>query len=211
MGWLHPLWRRPRKSKSTLTLEALIALGFVAIDLETTGLDSRTDAVVAAAAIPFVAGQPCPGYVTLVNPGRPIPATSTAVHGITDARVVTAPRIDEALRHIERVSASHLIVGHGLAFDLAILVRERRAHGHGVPPNPVLCTMRLAAALNPGWTDVGLDAVAARLGISIRARHTAEGDAHAAADILMALLPAARRRGVRTLADLQWLEGTVPL
>ena len=209
MAWLRPLWRGRRRG--TLTLDELIAPGFIAIDLETTGLDSRTDVVVAAAAIPVVAGAPRPGYVTLVNPGRPIPATSTAVHGITDAMVQTAPRIDEALRHIDRVSESYPIVGHGIAFDLAILARERRAHGHRPPANAVLCTMRLAAALNPGWTDVGLETVATRLGISVRGRHTAEGDALAAADILMALLPVARRRGARTLADLHWLEATAPI
>ena len=48
-------------------------------------IDTRRDAIVAVAAIPFVDGEPRDGYVTLVNPGRPIPAPSTAIHGITDA------------------------------------------------------------------------------------------------------------------------------
>jgi len=209
VAWLSPLWRQPRGR--TLPLDALLVPGFVAIDLETTGLDCRVDVVVAAAAIPIVAGKAQPGYVTLVNPARAIPQTATEVHGITDEMVRTAPGIGEALRHIDRVCASYPIVGHGVSFDMAILARQRESHDRRPSPNPVLCTMRLAGALNPGWTDVGLDAVAARLGISIRARHTAEGDALAAADILMALLPTARRRGVRTLADLQWLEGTASL
>jgi DNA polymerase III subunit epsilon len=209
MDWLRPLWYGPRWR--TPPLDALIVPGFIAIDLETTGLDSRTDDVVAVAAIPVVAGEPRPGVVTLVNPGRPIPATSTAVHGITDAMVQTAPRIEELLRRIDRMCESYPIIGHGVAFDMAILTRERRIRGQRSPASPVLCTMRLAAALYPGWIDVSLDAVAARLGIAIRARHTAEGDALAAAGILMALLPAARKRGARTLADLQWLESTAAI
>jgi DNA polymerase III subunit epsilon len=209
VDWLRPLWRRPRWR--TPPLDTLILPGFVAIDLETTGLDSRTDVVVAIAAIPVVGGEPQPGVVTLVNPGRPIPAASTAVHGITDAMVQTAPRIEEALQRIDRMCESYPIVGHGVAFDMAILARERRTRGRRSPANPVLCTMRLAAALYPGWTDVGLDAVAARLGIAIHARHTAEGDALAAAEVLMSLLPAARARGARTLSDLQWLERTAAI
>jgi DNA polymerase-3 subunit epsilon len=209
VDWLRPLWRGPRWR--TPPLDTLVIPGFIAIDLETTGLDPRTDLVVAVAAIPVVAGEPQPGVVTLVNPGRPIPATSTAVHRITDAMVQSAPRIEEALQRIDRMCEPYPIVGHGVAFDMAILARERRIRGQRTPASPVLCTMRLAAALHPRWTDVRLDAVAARLGIAIRARHTAEGDALAAAAVLIALLPAARERGARTLADLQWLERTAAI
>jgi DNA polymerase III epsilon subunit-like protein len=206
VAWLRPLWSRRRGH--TMPLDALVRRGFIAIDLETTGLDSRVDVPVAAAVIPIVAGQPRPGYVTLVNPARTIPPTAVAVHGITDVMVQDAPRIDEALRHIDLVCEAYPIVGHGVAFDMAILGRERRRHGQPLPTNAVLCTMRLAAALHPDWVDVGLDTVAARLGFSVAGRHTAEGDALAAAHIFLALLPAARQRGARTLADLQWLQAT---
>jgi len=209
VAWLRPLWRGPRRHG--LALDALIDPGFVALDLETTGLDPRTDLVVAAAIIPVVGGEPRAGYVTLVNPGRTIPPAASAIHGITDAMVESAPTIDEALRHIDRVAGRHLIVGHGVRFDIAILARERLARGRRPPGNPILCTMRLAAVLNPGWSDVGLDAVADRLGIEIGGRHTAQGDAEAAARVFLALLPAARARGARTLADLQWLDGSAAL
>jgi DNA polymerase III epsilon subunit-like protein len=43
------------------------------------------------AAIPFTAGAPRPGIVTLVNPQRPIPADSTRIHGITDAMIGDVP------------------------------------------------------------------------------------------------------------------------
>ena len=60
---------------------------FVAIDLDTTGLNAGRDAAVAVAVVPFRGGEPASGYETLVNPGRPIPATSTRIHGITDAEL----------------------------------------------------------------------------------------------------------------------------
>lgn len=209
MVWLRPLWLGPRRG--ALTLDELLARGFVAIDLETTGLDSRTDVVVAAAAIPVIGGEPRLGFSTLVNPGRPIPASSIAIHGITDAMVQAAPTIGDALRYIARVTAGYPIVGHGVGFDMAVLAREQAALRQRPFGNPVLCTMRLASALYPGWTDVGLDAVAARLAIQIPRRHTAQGDAEAAAAILIALLPAAKERGARTVEDLQWLESTAAL
>jgi DNA polymerase III epsilon subunit family exonuclease len=209
MVWLRPLWRWPRRHGPSL--DALVTGGFVAIDLETTGLDPRRDAVVAAAAIEIIAGDPRPGYATLVNPGSPIPSTATAVHGITDAAVASAPRIEEVLEALEAVCGDRVLVGHRIDFDVAILTRERRLRGLPAPRNATVCTMRLAAALHPAWPDVGLDAVAARLAIPIPDRHTARGDALASARILLAMLPELGRRGIRTLDELLWLQSTASL
>lgn len=209
MGWLRPLWRSPRRQGRDL--DAVLEQGFVALDLETTGLDPRADSVVAAAAIPVLGAEAGAGYVTLVNPGRPIPPVSTAIHGITDAMVAAAPPIDEVLDALEAACGDRLLVGHRIDFDLAVLARERRARGRVPVANPSLCTMRLAAALHPDWADVGLDAVAAQLAVAVPDRHTARGDAVAAARILIALLPEARQRGYRTLGELVWLQSTAVL
>jgi DNA polymerase-3 subunit epsilon len=184
---------------------------FVAVDLETTGVDARRDAAVAVAVVPFRAGEPVGGYETLVNPGRPIPAASTRIHGITDEMVAAAPRLGDVLEEVEAVCGQHVIVGHGVAFDLAILERARRAHRRPPLPNTALCTMRLAAALHPGWHDVTLEALAARLGVPVVGRHTARGDALVAGAMMLGLVPELARRGHRTLADAVWFQRSVLL
>ena len=205
MSWLSSWWRSPRAGPEATVLGER----FVAMDLETTGLDSRRDAVVALAAVPFVRGEPGEGLVTLVNPGRPIPAASTAIHGITDAMVAGAPPIGDVLTALDDACGAAVIVGHGVAFDLAVLARERRACR--LPPlsNVALDTMRLAAAVHQDWADVDLDTVARRLGIEIVGRHSARGDAVAAGRILMGLLPDLARQGLRTVAEMIWLQETV--
>ena len=205
MSWLTPFWRRPGDGLDAAALRER----FVAIDLETTGLDARRDAIVAAAAVPFIAAEPAEGLVTLVNPGRPIPAESTAIHGITDVMVAMAPVIDTVLSALTAAWGESVLVGHGVSFDLAVIGRERKARRLPAIANPALDTMRLAAALHRSWTDVGLDAVAARLGIPILGRHTARGDAVAAGQILLALLPALAGRGLRTIPDLLWFQESV--
>jgi DNA polymerase-3 subunit epsilon len=207
MRWLTPLWRRPRGSLDI----AHLCSRFVAIDLETTGLDPRRDAIVAAAAVPFVDALPTEGLVTLVNPGRPIPASSSAIHGITDAMVAAAPSVDDLLPALAAAWGDTVLIGHGVDFDLAVIGRERRARRLPALANPSLDTMRLAAALNRSWGDVSLDAVAARLGIPIVGRHTARGDAVAAGHILLKLLPALTRRGLRTVGDVVWFQQSVSL
>ena len=179
---------------------------FVAIDLETTGLDPRRDAIVSLAAIPFLDGVPTAGYVTLVNPGRPIPPESTAVHGLTDGMVRGAPPLEHVLRDAEPVIESAVLVGHNVGFDVAVLSRARRARGLPRVRNHVIDTNRLAASLHPEWRDLSLEHVADRLGVEVVARHTAEGDALTAGRILVALLPELGARRVRTVGELLWWE-----
>ena len=188
-------------------LDHLLARGFVALDLETTGLDPRRDAIVAVAAIPFGGGEPREGYVTLVNPGRPIPETSTRIHGITDADVARAPSIDAVLPALTAWLNATVIVGHAIEFDRAVLGREQRAcRQRPVRAEAWLDTQRLAAAVYPHRADYGLDAVAAALGVAVEGRHTARGDAIAAGRIFVRLLPALLAHGVGTLSEARWLQ-----
>jgi DNA polymerase III epsilon subunit-like protein len=207
MKWLSSHWQRPRGGPDL----AAVTRRFVAVDLETTGLDPRTDAIVALAAVPFVEREPQPGLVMLVQPGRPIPPASTAIHGITDEMVAAAPTVRPALSALEAALGPDVVVGHGVGFDMAVIARERRANRLHPLKSPTLDTRQLAAALHPDWADVGLDAVAARLGIAIMGRHTARGDAVAAGQILLALLPALTAQGLKTVPELVWFQGRAPL
>jgi DNA polymerase-3 subunit epsilon len=200
-----PLWRR-RQGRDARSVESLLTEGFVAIDIETTGLDPRRDDIIEIAAVPFVDGRPLNSYVTRVNPERPIPPESSRIHGITDDMVVGAPTIGEALVTLEAVCGGYVLVGHGLAFDLAVLGRARRRHHRPPFTNATLDTMRLTAALHPDWPRFGFDDVASRMGIGILGRHTAEGDAVAAGEILLAMIPEIHARRLRTIGDLVWLQ-----
>lgn len=189
-----------------LPVAALRDVGFLAVDLETTGLDTRRDTIVALAAIPFVSSEPVPGFVTLVDPGRPIPVASTAIHGLTDAMVAGAPSVDRVIGDLDGLFDGRIVVGHGVDFDLTIINRERNLRGLPRLANPALDTQRLAAAICPEWRDYALETVAARLGVEVVGRHTAPGDALAAGRVLLALLPLLERGGVRTVSELMWLQ-----
>jgi DNA polymerase III epsilon subunit-like protein len=199
MAWWP--WRR-----TTTTLAQLVADGFVALDLETTGLDSRRDAIVSLAAIPFVDRQPRSGLCTLVNPRRRIPAASTRIHGLDDAAVAGGPPIAAVLPALAAACEHRVLVGHAIDFDLAVLRRDARAAA--LPPlrNPALDTRDLALALDRDRREVTLEEVAAGLGVPVIDRHTAPGDALTAGMILLAQLREFERLGVRTLAELLRLQ-----
>lgn len=199
MAWWP--WRRP-----SIALAELVTDGFVALDLETTGLDTRYDAVVSLAAIPFVDRQPQPGLRTLVNPGRPIPATATRIHGLDDAAVASGPPIARVLPELAAACDGRVLVGHAIDFDLAVLTREARTAA--LPPlrNLTLDTRDLALALDRDQRDVTLESLAERLGVPVIDRHTAAGDALTAGIILLGLLSRFEAKGVRTLAELLRLQ-----
>ena len=115
------------------------------------------------------------------------------------------------LSALEAACAGRIIVGHDVAFDLAVLAQARATLGGRGEPSIALDTRRLARTIIPRGADSRLEAVVGRLGLDGAGRHTAEGDARMAGEVLVALLPALRQRwGARTVADLQRLQRRAP-
>jgi len=179
-------------------------LTYVVFDTETTGLTPSVDEIVQIAAVRVVNGRRVEGEVfdTLVDPQRRIPPGSTEVHGITDQMVKGAPTIAEAGRAFHRFAQGAVLVAHNAPFDLEFLRRHEAGIGARFD-HPVLDTVLLSAVIY-GQTEVhSLDALTARLGITIpeAARHTAIGDTVATADAFLKLLPMLRGRGFATFGE----------
>lgn len=177
------------------------ALDAVALDTETTGLDARTARLIEVAALRIVGGEQRQALIRLVRPGVPIPAASTAIHGIRDADVADAPTAAEVMPELERFVAGAVIIGHSIRYDLEVLRREAERAGRSWPDVPALDVRPLARLVTSTLADYSLDGLCAWLEIGIEGRHRAEGDAVATARIFAALVPLLRERGVRTLAE----------
>ncbi|OYU18000.1 MAG: DNA polymerase III subunit epsilon [Rhodobacteraceae bacterium PARR1] len=191
-----------RERHASLADARLDALNYVVFDTETTGLlPQQGDEIVQIAAIRIVNGRIVEGEVfdTLANPGRAIPASSTAVHGITDAMVADAPTVSEALRRFHAFAQGSVLIAHNAPFDMQFL--RRREDALGLKFNhPVLDTVLLSAVIF-GQHDVhSLDALAHRMGVTIpeETRHTALGDALATAEVFTRLLRALQGRNLAT-------------
>ncbi|MBI4696781.1 MAG: CBS domain-containing protein [Gammaproteobacteria bacterium] len=188
----------------------LISLAAVSLDTETTGLSVHSDRIVAVAAVPLVGTSIEAGacFERLVRPDIPIPESSTAIHGITDAAVSAAPLIAEVLPLLNDFCAEAVIVGHNTAFDIAVLRAESARCGAAWWNRPWLDVGLLTLALNPALGDAGLESSAGWLGVPVVGRHSALGDALLAAEIFVRLIPRLRDAGVRTLAEAQRFQET---
>jgi DNA polymerase-3 subunit epsilon len=117
----------------------LSAATFAVIDVETTGLDPKSDRVVEVACVRVERGRVVDRLASLVDPGRPIPARASAVHGIFDEHVAGAPTLNRLTPLIRHMAADAVVVAHNARFDLGFLPF--------LATNPVLCTLRLARRL----------------------------------------------------------------
>ncbi len=181
----------------------LEALPIVVFDLETTGLDVAVDTIVSLGGV-RLQGSTIYRAVTidcLVHPGRPIPPRSTAIHGITNDMVEGAPDFAEVWSDFRMMSDGAVLVGHNVGFDIAHLQNATRAAGIDWSPPPFLCTYLLTAALDLGLPSLQLDSVAESLGVRVRGRHTALGDALVTAEVFARLIPRLADSGVTTLGD----------
>lgn len=179
----------------------LSALSFTVFDTETTGLEpDRGDEIIEIGAVRIVNGKLLAGesFEQLVDPGRPIPAASIPIHGITPERVRGMPRIEAVLPTFHAFARGTVLVAHNAAFDMKFLrlLQQRTGVVFG---QPVLDTLLLSAAVHPLQDSHRLEAIAARFEIAVHGRHTALGDALMAAEVLLRLIPLLEAMGIRTL------------
>jgi DNA polymerase-3 subunit epsilon/CBS domain-containing protein len=198
------MFEKPALQRAGLSSATSLALlSAISLDTETTGLAVARARVIEIGACRLNDGDIVEGddYAQLVDPQEPIPARSTAAHGIKDSDVAGQPHFRAAARRFAKWAGGATVIGYSIGFDLAILEREcRRANLEWVAQRS-LDVRHLVSALGPSLPDNALDTVAAWLGVEIAGRHRALGDAVATAKVLRALVPRLAERGIRTLAE----------
>jgi len=105
--------------------QLLLTRPIVFFDLETTGINQATDRIVEIALVKLMPDQKRETWVRRLNPGRPIPAEATAIHGISDADVKDAPEFKHIAKDLQVWLRGCDFGGYNSArFDLPLLVEE---------------------------------------------------------------------------------------
>lgn len=94
-------------------------------DLETTGINITQDRIIEIAVIKVMPNGEVIRKSNLVNPGIPIPAESTAIHGISNEDVADKPTFKEIAKdYVKFFEGADLAGFNILKFDVPMLVEE---------------------------------------------------------------------------------------
>ncbi len=144
----------------------------VALDIETTGLDSRSDAIIEIGAVRFSGSRVEGEWTTLINPGKPIPSFITQLTGISNEMVRNAPPLKAVLQDLADFVGDAPVLGHNVRFDLSFLQPHQI-----LLQNDVLDTYELASVLMPTASRYNLGALGQFMGVMLPATHRALDDA----------------------------------
>ena len=173
------------------------------VDLETTGLDPKTNEIVEIAIIVCDGdGRPTgERFVSLVRPSGGVDATS--IHGITDEDVKGAPGFVDIAGNVVEMLSGRVVVAHNAYFDVRFLNYEltRAARDFGdlaederFPMFPTVCTMWSASVLGCGGR-ISLKNACDLIGHDIGNAHSALDDALAATALVSEIIHTARKNG----------------
>lgn len=94
---------------------------YVCIDLETTGLNPKSDKIIEIGAVKMLGGKQEETYSSFVNPGRKLEERIVELTGIRDEDLANAPDIGEVLPEIMDFLGELPLLGHSVLFDYSFL------------------------------------------------------------------------------------------
>ncbi len=155
----------------------------VALDLETTGLDSNRHQILEIGAVRFRGDEVIETYQTLVNPGVPIPEFIQRLTHISPQQVKRAPFFSSVASEIEDFLGADPIIGHNIQFDIGFLA------SNGVPlSNPSYDTWDLASVFLPASRQYSLKYLTSFFQVEHNDAHRALADAMATKNVYIKLL-----------------------
>lgn len=150
----------------------------VALDLESTGLDIETSAIIEIGAVRFRDGVILDEFKTFVDPEQELPAETIFITGIQESDLRGAPSMLRVRPLLERFIGDAPIVAHKADFDVAFL-RKKGFNG----TNLVLDTLEIAPIILPTLSSYGLSNLALHLGVELGNMHRALDDAYVTAHV----------------------------
>ena len=148
----------------------------VLLDCETTGGNSIRDRLTEIALIEITNGVETNRWQTLINPGVSIPPWISKLTGITDVMVANQPSFADIAEELQQRLADKVFVAHHVRFDYGFIRESFRRIGITFSAK-TLCSVKISRLLYPEQRRHGIDAIVARLGLTINQRHRAMDDA----------------------------------
>lgn len=148
---------------------------YVCIDLETTGLELWSDAIIEMSAARVRDGVVVDVFSELVNLGYHLPEFITELTGITDDMLSDAAPLKVVLPRFLNFCGKSVIVAHNASFDVKFVAFYASFYNLSFM-NDYIDTLRIARKLFPGKDHHRLFEVAKYCGVAQKQQHRAEAD-----------------------------------
>jgi len=144
---------------------------FIALDLETSGLDSSTEEIIEIGLVRFENGKVVNEFSKTVNPGKSVSDNVLMLTGLKQKKLDRSPTIQELIPEIKDFIREEPLVGHNISFDTDFL------KSHLPLPNITYDTLRLSQIYLPFASSHKLAYLAEYLTIPYKDAHRALNDA----------------------------------
>jgi len=97
---------------------------FVAVDLETTGLDPKKETIIEVGLILFNKGKIEERFCKTVNPGKTVSDHVLILTGIKQKELILSPTLEKIIPEIKKFIGNKPLVGHNVDFDISFLEKS---------------------------------------------------------------------------------------
>jgi len=160
---------------------------YAIVDIETTGGYAAANGITEISIHVFDGNTVTEKFETLINPNQPIPYYITAMTGISDKMVSTAPSFEDVAERIFTILHDKVFIAHNVNFDYSFVKSHLKEAGFDLNSKK-LCTVRLSRKIIPGLPSYSLGKLCQSLGITVNDRHRAGGDTTATVKVFQLLL-----------------------
>ena len=161
---------------------------FVALDCETTGLDSERDNIIELGAVKFSFAENLVSFDSLFHSPTRIPQFVERLTGIQNSDLENAPQFAEKREEFQKFCEGKILLGHNLPFDLDFLA----AADLDLHQNSAFDTFKIAALVLPRGESLSLENLSQKFQIHHADAHRALADAEATRDLLRVLIALAK-------------------
>lgn len=121
---------------------------FIAVDTETTGLNSLNDKIIEISALRYKDGVIIDKFSTLIDPEISIPPYITEINNIDDSMVFNKPKINEVLPKFMDFIGDLPLVAHNARFDIRFLNINLVSLNMKIK-NEIIDTLNISQAIYP--------------------------------------------------------------
>ena len=160
---------------------------YIAIDIETTGLNPSLDKIIEISAVKFIDGKQNDVFSYLLDPGRPIPPFIEDLTGINNQMVEGKPQFSDISNNFSDFIGQAPIVGHNVKFDIDF-IKFHSNNAIDFSKNKIYDTYLLSKIVLFSNSEFNLEAITAYYKFPIGESHRATDDSINSGKILIKLL-----------------------